>query len=158
MLTAQVIPTAGYSLIHLAIAVGAGICIGVLALFAGKSMLSPQSKAPSDNPSEVYLHQTEKRLAHRRQGRMIDLAITDIDRHEQPIKGWIIDRSTGGVKFWAEKNWEVGSLLCIRVAHLADAMPWIEVRVKHCKQSQKGWELGCQFLQPLTWNILLAFG
>ncbi|MGF1582967.1 MAG: PilZ domain-containing protein [Gemmataceae bacterium] len=162
MLIAQLVPFAGYSLVHLAIAASTGVCIGVLALFAGKSILHPHSNSAKDSEdstrADFGMESREKRLAHRRQGRTVDISITDLDRHAEPINGWIIDRSTGGVKFCAPQGWDVGKLLCVRVAHIGEAMPWIEVRVKHCRHTAKGWEVGCQFLHPLTWNILLAFG
>ena len=72
--------------------------------------------------------------------------------------GWVLDRSLGGLRLMIDQEWSVGKVIGVRVREKSAFMPWIEVQVKHCKPSTHGWEVGCQFVNQPTWNMLLMFG
>lgn len=66
---------------------------------------------------------------------------------EEPFGGWIIDTSRGGVRLRVPReSFPVGTLLLIRSPSASAAVPWTALRVKHCRQVDKNWEMGCEFV------------
>jgi hypothetical protein len=73
--------------------------------------------------------------------------------------GWITDRSAGGVCLSVSRlEVEEGTLLQVQPASAGTDLPWVEVRVKHCRRKPNRVELGCEFVQRHGWErtLLLA--
>jgi hypothetical protein len=47
----------------------------------------------------------------------------------------------------------VGSILSIRPADAAEDAPWIPVQVRHGRDEEGGWTVGCQILHPAAMEI-----
>jgi len=100
----------------------------------------------------------ERREALRRGGQpvgaFVSYTVTDI----APVPAVVIDRSTGGLCLSVPAPAELGKLLSVRPADSPDTFPWLTVEVRHCRQQEDRWFLGCKFQRKLPWGELLQFG
>lgn len=99
----------------------------------------------------------ERRTSSRRKGNPIQLRITRLDNGEL-LEGWVVDRSTGGVRILLDQTIPIKTALSVRPVKAATNFPWIKAEVRSCKPERGGYSLGCMFLQKLTWGELQAFG
>lgn len=100
----------------------------------------------------------ERRSAPRRKGNPISVYITNGSPASEAIEGWVMDRSTGGLRLLVDEAMTPGTLLNVRPVKALAHFPWIQVRVKNCFPERKSWSLGCQFLHKMTWEDLQHFG
>jgi PilZ domain len=100
----------------------------------------------------------EQRGAHRRKGNPIGVQITDADAKGEPFHGIVVNRSAGGLGLEVDRPVEVSTLISIRVVNAPVTVPWIQVQVRSCRPETKVWLLGCQFVKPPPWSIMLLFG
>jgi hypothetical protein len=101
---------------------------------------------------------SEKRKAYRRGGNPIEIQVTDANQETKPVPGWVINRSTGGIGVILCEPVEEGVILSIRAANAPAGTPWYQVEVKSCRQGERDWELGCQWVRVPPWSVLLLFG
>jgi hypothetical protein len=139
------------------------LLIGALALVIGQRALKrPEVKIVEEEPqsTDQFTHKcvSEKRQVFRRRGQCVEVDITDHEVKETPWHGWVIDRSIKGLRLGVDRNVEVGTLLNVRVCQMSPPMPWYEVKVVHSKPNAPTYEIGCEFVTPPTWNVLLIFG
>jgi len=140
----------------IAIGVG-GAALGVVfvtTLFTRK----PARRNPL--PPDPYAMGTtlEQRVAHRRKGNPIGVHITDAEAKGEPIHGVITNRSAGGLGLEVDRPIDVNTTVSVRVVKAPVTVPWIQVQVRSCRQQENGWLLGCQFIKPPPWSIMLLFG
>ncbi|HYT89813.1 MAG TPA: PilZ domain-containing protein, partial [Gemmataceae bacterium] len=120
--------------------------------------------APSQQPlSQTYdpfVHgsATEQRAAHRRTGNPVEVLIRRPGSEGSQLRGYVLDRSTGGLCLRVEVVLEAGALLHVRPVNAPPITPWIEIEVKNTYQTDEGWQLGCQFVRTPPWAMLLMFG
>ncbi len=153
---------------------GAGILIGALALVIGqRALLRPgpaksagsaekQKESPAATAAGVdpfHLGSAyEKRQAFRRRGKCVDVDIADQDVEDPPRRGWVVDRSIKGVRLSIDQHLPVGTTINVRVSNMNPPMPWLAARVVNSKENGPHYEIGCEFVTPPTWNIMLMFG
>jgi hypothetical protein len=102
--------------------------------------------------------QPDRRSAPRRkEGNRVEVFLTDETRAE-PLFGWVIDRSLGGLCLNVEKPLNEGSILNVRPRKAPKTAPWIAVEIRSCRPEGSEWEVGCRFLKQPQWNDLLLFG
>jgi hypothetical protein len=120
----------------------------------------PPSPAGEPPPLDPFLYgsASEQRQSARRKGRLIEVLISDEHAKALPWKGYVIDRSLGGLCLCCEKAVEAGSVLTVRVVNAPPMTPWLEVEVKSCRQDGCDWVVGCQFLRPPPTALRLLFG
>jgi hypothetical protein len=145
--------------------VGAGIVIGALALVIGQRTLTrrvSEEREPSEESDKLESgspsNWAEKRRACRRKGRCIDVELTDQKVQVAPWHAWVADRSLKGLRLNVDRIIALETILNVRVCNLNPPMPWMEIKVVHCKPSDQGYEIGCEFITTPTWNLLLMFG
>jgi hypothetical protein len=100
----------------------------------------------------------DKRAWMRREGSPLEVQVADAVLTQAPIQGRVLNRSRGGLLVSLSQPTAVGTILSVRPPHAPDEQMWIHVEVKHCKQQQDRWYLGCKFTQELPWSVLLLFG
>jgi PilZ domain len=100
----------------------------------------------------------EQRSAHRRRGNPVGVYLTDADGKGEPIRAVVINRSAGGLGLEIDQPLEVGLILSVRAIHAPVTVPWVQVQVRGCRQVDETWEVGCQFLKPPPWSVMLLFG
>jgi hypothetical protein len=118
----------------------------------------PEAKPASEFDPFVQGSASEQRGAHRRTGNPVEVHIR-LPKAEQPqLHGYVMDRSTGGLCLRVDQPVQPGTMLHVRPVNAPPITPWVEIEVKSSRQTQDGWELGCQFLRTPPWALLLMFG
>jgi hypothetical protein len=147
-----------------------GVAAAGLTFLVGRAVLSrrqatgaptkgPATAAPSlpaDDPF-VFGSTFERRTAARREGNPVEVTIADPAGGE-PLHGWVLDRSVGGLGLRMEVAVPVGMVLNVRPRKAPKLVPWTELEVKSCRQNGTTWEVGCQFVQTPPWSVLVLFG
>ena len=98
----------------------------------------------------------DRRGAPRRKGNTVEVQVKAGDA--DPVQGWILDRSAGGVCILVEKALPAGTPLRLRGKKATEHMPWTEAVVKSCRPEGTQHELGCEFNRTPNWSLLLQFG
>jgi hypothetical protein len=133
---------------------------------ASASAAPAPSQAPAPTPATVaesvadpfnYGSEDERRRAVRRLGNSVAILIADAATKNEPRRGFVVDRSTYGIRLAVDEPAALDSILSICRADAACKF-WVKVSVMHCKRTDVGWELGCQFVQNVPYTVLLQFG
>jgi hypothetical protein len=103
-------------------------------------------------------HRAEQRSSPRRGGNLIPVLVSDAVAPEVTLRGWVMDRSTGGLGLLVEDALEIGSHVRVRADRSDVPAAWVEVCVIHCCQERIRWRVGCQFLQKPGAGLLSTFG
>jgi hypothetical protein len=109
-------------------------------------------------PVKAPTERGEKRRALRRKGQPVPVLVTHFEKPGQEEVGWVMDRSQGGLRLIFTRSLPAGDELSVRAESASDDLPWVAIRVKHCRASGKRWIIGCEFVDPLPWSVLLLFG
>jgi hypothetical protein len=139
---------------------GAGAC--GLAFLVGRRFL--RSRPPLDDKagaafSGTFLQGTirDRRCAIRRRGNSVEVRLfTAPDK--TPLRGWVLDRSVGGLCLLVEQEVAKGSTLRVRPRNASATTPGTDIIVRSCRPRGDQYELGCQFQGTPTWSLLLMFG
>jgi hypothetical protein len=147
---------------------GIACALGTLyALFLLYSQRKPTNTEPEDpdllkKAADVWLPAGEevagRRMSVRRQGAVVEVAITDRRCVARPRLGYVLDRSTGGLRIATDVIRPVNSLMNVRAKSAPDYVPWTMVEVRSCRQVGDYYEVGCMFVEPPPWSVLLLFG
>jgi len=87
------------------------------------------------------------------------LILDPADALGQRYRGWIVDRSSGGICLcYNGCQAEEGDMLLVQPTSATTGLPWVEVRVKHQRRKQSRVELGCEFIQRNQWEQLVLVG
>lgn len=100
----------------------------------------------------------ERRLAARRKGNHVEVLVTDADAVTEPVRGWVIDRSLGGLCVELARPVRVGEVLSLKPRQAPPGTPWVRVEVRSCNSSRGYFEVGVQFQRTPPWAVLLLFG
>lgn len=104
--------------------------------------------------------QHRERRASARQQKVLQVLVVDpADALEEPYRGWIVDRSQGGICLsFPRSDIEVGNVLKVQPHSTTATLPWVEVRVKHRRLKRSRVEFGCEFVKGQQWTQLLLVG
>lgn len=145
--------------------VGLGVALILLLLFASQKVKRRRQQAspPAGGRSSQWTMPVpsfaDRRSSTRREGGnpvKVTLASAAFKSGRHP--GFVLDRSTGGLRLAASAGMPVGSSVQVRADNAPDETPWVTVIVRSCKPSGKGFEMGCEFDKTPPWNVLLLFG
>jgi hypothetical protein len=100
----------------------------------------------------------DRRSALRREGRPVKILATSPSFESEVEAGYVLDRSTGGMRIALATAMTPGSTMQVRARHAPRATPWVTVIVRNCRQAGQHYELGVEFDQTPPWNVLLLFG
>lgn len=124
-----------------------------------QDLLERLGKSPRKPTQRLHpLMSPERRSAPRRRGNPISVQISNSAADEETMQGWVVDRSTGGIRLLVDEAVELGTVLNVRPAKVHANYPWIKVKVKSCHPERMSWNLGCQFVEKITWEDLQQFG
>jgi hypothetical protein len=70
----------------------------------------------------------------------------------------IVNRSTGGLGIFADREVPRGTILQVRAAEASSSTSWVRAEVRHSRKVGKGYLFGCQFSEDIPWNIRVWFG
>lgn len=125
-----------------------------------KSLRPPQPKKDAAAVPDPFVHGSsgELRKSFRREGNPVEVLIVNQQTKAPPFKGYVINRSVGGLGLLTEEMLEEGTQLSVKTTNATQMTPWIEVVVRSRREVTPGWEVGCQFLKTPPWSVLLMFG
>jgi hypothetical protein len=142
---------------------GLAFMVGRALLGRGKVLSLPRTSsdraatAPTTSDPFLYGSNSERRTASRREGNMVEIAIADPAGGE-PLRGWVLDRSVGGLRLRLPAAVPVGIVLSVRPHNAPKLVPWTLLEVRGIRQEGKVWEAGCKFLKTPPWSVLMLFG
>jgi hypothetical protein len=144
-----------------------GMGVGICALSACKLMFGRKKEIVPDNPQKPQTldhdpftqgSTSEQRKSFRRQGNPTEVHVALPHQKNSPYKGWVLDRSTGGLGLHVHDEIKAGTQLVVLPVNAPSMTPWVDIEVRTCRKIRDGYELGCQFLKTPNWSILLMFG
>jgi hypothetical protein len=124
---------------------------------AGLENARPEYAAPAPDPF-LFGSTSEKRSAARRKGVAVAILISDEKALTEPWTGFVVDRSMQGICLDVKRPAVPGTVLTLRPANAPGGIPWIEVKVRNCRERKDGWMIGCQFVRVPPTGLLLMFG
>lgn len=145
----------------------AGLLAAAMLFLVGRTLLGlhRSRQVPVEEPEPVVQHDpfvqgstTERRTSVRRGGKLVEVFITDAHLREEPISGWVVDRSVSGLGLHLTQPFEVGTILNVRPQQGGSSVPWTQVEVKRCIKEGKFWKVGVRFVRTPPWSVLLMFG
>jgi hypothetical protein len=143
-----------------------GLLVSSLAFMMGRRWLvaRPVAKAEQGQEGVTTLTTTklkpkepDRRAFPRRKGNRVEVHLTDESKQE-PLLGWVVDRSMGGLCLIVEKSLDEGAIFKVRPRTAPKTTPWIAIEIRSCRPDNGDWEVGCCFVKPPQWNDLLLFG
>ena len=130
---------------------------GIFNLFRRRATPPPRPPVATMASTDSTLSFSERRAAPRRWGDPIQVLIWDEIVAGEPIRGWVANRSAGGLGLSAPQAALEGALLSVRIAIAPESIPVTRVQVKSCTPATGRWILGCQFLETPPREVLLMF-
>jgi hypothetical protein len=154
-----------YAEIWLPLAVGmfsGGLCIVMYRTFGKRAALAappiPGFRKEQEFDPFVQGSATEQRKSHRRCGNPVEVLLAPEQSTTPAWRGWVIDRSVGGLCLGVPNEFTEGFLLRVLPTNAATITPWTELEVRSCRSTNDGYEIGCRFVRQPPWSILLMFG
>jgi hypothetical protein len=99
----------------------------------------------------------ERRIGRRRWGNPTEVQLrSDIWAYQ--VHGLVVNRSTGGLGIFADKEVPPSTPLHVRAAEAPPNVPAVRVEVRHCHKIGRGFLLGCRFSEEIPWNARVWFG
>jgi hypothetical protein len=130
-----------------------------------KAAAPPARKAAAPAPVEEAPEPVEEeenveamRAFPRRQGNPVQVSITDATNTMDGFQGWVIDRSSGGLRILVDQSILPGTVLSLKPVKAHPGFPWVQVKVCNCAPERGSFSIGVQFSTKLTWGELQAFG
>ena len=142
-------------------AVGGLVALGLLWLLlrrrAPKGVRAPRAGRGGDweEHEESFAN---RRASVRRDGVPVQVLLTSPTLRAGQSDGYVLDRSTGGLRVAVTAAIPAGTVLNVRAGNAPDTVPWVTILVRSCRNTGPHFELGCEFERTPPWNILLLFG
>ena len=73
-------------------------------------------------------------------------------------EGFVLDRSTGGLRITVATAVEPGTNVQVRAANAPESVEFVGMMVRSCRKNGEFFVLGCEFEKTPPWNVLLLFG
>ena len=100
----------------------------------------------------------DRRGAVRREGQPVRVVLAANTFRNGACDGYVIDRSTGGLKLVSQAAVAPGTTVQVRAVDAPDTVGFVTLLVRSCRPSDDHFELGCEFEKTPPWNVLLLFG
>jgi hypothetical protein len=84
--------------------------------------------------------------------------IADPLKPKQVVDGYVLDRSSGGLRLAMEKAFPIDATLQLRAKSAPPESPWVAIVIRSCRQVGDYFEVGAQFKDQVPWHLLLTFG
>lgn len=134
-----------------------GVNVDKLATAAnGSSSALLEEKALSWAPPEQSY--ADRRETVRREGAPVRVLLASPTFRNGVADGFVVDRSTGGLRIAISTAVAPGSTMQVRAANAPDTIGFVTVIVRSCRKNTDFYEAGCEFEKTPPWNVLLLFG
>lgn len=122
----------------------------------------PPGAAPSALPISMEERQFLRSAPERRSGRRRWGNPTNVHLSSplllEPLHGIVINRSTGGLGIFVDREVPVGTVLEVRAIEAPSYIASAEIEIKYCAKIRRQYILGCQFCTEIPWNVRVWFG
>ena len=152
----------------LPIVVGCGVGLIVLGFLSarlrGRKLNRPRVLPPPPDPDRGREWErpessfADRRTTSRREGAPVQIVVSASSLRSGPEEGYVLDRSTGGLRIALSVAVAPGSMIQVRATNAPDTTPWVSLVVRNCRDAGQHFELGCEFERTPPWNVLLLFG
>jgi len=114
--------------------------------------LSPGAELPK-SPSA-----RERRRIARRSGRPTPVLVVDLGFKVSSQRGFVMDRSTGGVRLALPTQVSNGTVIQVRPTNAPEDIPWVSAVVRNGRHIGDYYEVGCEFEKTPQWRELAQLG
>jgi len=121
-------------------------------------LMPPPAKNPGNWEEPADDTYANRRSSSRRDGTPVRVVLSSPAFRGQMETGWVLDRSTGGLRIAVSQPIAVGATVQVRAENAPSTIPWVTVVIRSCRDTGKHQELGCAFETTPPWNVLLLFG
>ena len=94
----------------------------------------------------------------RRGGNPVKNHVALAGHKSNPITGYILDRSLGGLAMSLGQEIKPGTVVAIRSAQVLEMTPWYDVEVMRCQKTGNDWLVSCRFVKTPPYSVLMSFG
>jgi hypothetical protein len=158
---------------NLPLVVGGGVAVVVLTVMVlthrRRRGIDPERLTAAAGPSSVDAEKAEnwappeqsyadRRGAKRREGSPVRVTLASSTFRNGVDEGYVIDRSTGGLRIAMQTAIAPGSTLQVRAVNAPDNVGFVTVIVRSCLKNSDYYEVGCEFDKTPPWSVLLLFG
>jgi hypothetical protein len=150
-----------------------GVCVcGLIAFISLR--LSRKPPPPPPTPLQILIEELAaecktkqipegtllgRRQAERRSDNCVAVLVSDFEARAEPFTAYVLDRSSGGLGLAMSELVQVGDVLSVRAVLPGANAPWVQVRVIYRNPLGATFaRVGCQFVTPPSWSVLLFFG
>ena len=106
-------------------------------------------------PEQSY---ADRRESVRRDGVPIRVLLSSTAFRNGVNDGFVVDRSTGGLKIVVRTAMVPGGTVQVRAANAPDTVGFVTTIVRSCRPEGDHFIIGCEFEKTPPWNVLLLFG
>ena len=106
-------------------------------------------------PEQSY---ADRRGTTRREGAPVRVMLSSTAFRSGLIDGYVVDRSTGGLKVVTQVAVAPGSTMQVRAANAPDTVGYVTLIIRSCRKETDHFVVGCEFEKTPPWNVLLLFG
>ena len=140
--------------------------LGLTAALRRRALLDPEKLVPANavtgekalNWDPAGQSYADRRGSVRREGQPVRVTLAAITFRNGACDGYVIDRSTGGLKIVSQSAVAPGSTLQVRAVDAPDTVGFVTLIVRSCRKNDNHFELGCEFEKTPPWSVLLLFG
>ena len=100
----------------------------------------------------------DRRGAVRREGTVVRIVMAAPAFRNGVGEGFVLDRSTGGLRIAVTTPLEPGLIVQVRAANAPETVGFVGVHIRSCRKNGDFYEIGCEFEKTPPWNVLLLFG
>lgn len=122
---------------------------------AGAHAVTDEKALSWTPPEQSY---ADRRGSQRREGQPVRVLLASTTFRNGAGDGYVIDRSTGGLKLATQSAVPPGTTVQVRAVDAPDTIGFVTVIVRSCRKNTDYYELGCEFDKTPPWNVLLLFG
>ncbi len=106
-------------------------------------------------PEQSY---ADRRGSVRREGAPVRVLLSSTSLRNGTNDGYVVDRSTGGLRIIMQNAVPPGSTLQVRAVNAPDTVGFVTVIVRSCRKQPDHFEVGTEFEKTPPWSVLLLFG
>ena len=100
-----------------------------------------------------------RRRSIRRRLKLVEVLVDAPNLPHRPVRGYVINRSHGGLLLGLAESVAVGEILKVRPHQAPADVPWIALKVLYCsKLKKKFWRVGAQYQEDMPVGTRLLFG
>jgi hypothetical protein len=121
------------------------------------AMPDPRALELPEDREFGFVGHDERRAGVRRWGNPTEVHLRSL-RWTASMHGLVVNRSTGGLGIFVDKEVPHGTPMQVRAADAPAYVPAALVDVRHSLKVGKGFILGCRFSTDVPWNVRVWFG